>query len=198
MHNLKFIIILFMITIYNCKESEFILQEVDPASKPAIMNAGHQSANLLVVTLKSKVIEAIGQGGPLNAVTVCNKQGLILTDSIARHTRHVLNIRRTSYKYRNPKNRPDTIDREVLNSFVKADKADKPRLYRVIQGDSLYYRYYQPLKIGGLCVTCHGKPETMDKMLVEKIKQVYPGDMAQGYGVGDFRGVVCVSIEEIN
>ena len=108
---------------------------------------------------------------------------------------HVRSIKRTSYRYRNPKNAPDAIDRGVLDLFADSRADDQPRLYRITQADSVYYRFYRPLTVGGLCVNCHGKSETMNPQVVAIIDQKYPGDMARGYSAGDFRGVVCVSIE---
>jgi hypothetical protein len=187
--------LLFTLIFVTCKKSAYVMEEVDPATLPAINAIGQNCSNLLVGTLKGKVIEAIGQGGITNAISVCNQKGLMLTDSIARQMPHVLKIKRTSYNYRNPGNAPDAIDREVLNRFSKGAADDRPKIYRIVQEDTVYYRYYRPLTVGGLCVNCHGKTETMDANLVALIDQKYPGDLARGYSIGDFRGLVCVSIE---
>jgi hypothetical protein len=196
MRTFSILVILILFYLFNCKKSEFILEEVDPASVSKINTVGYHSANLLVVALKGKVIEAIGQGGLVNAISVCSDKGLFLTDSIARNLSHVIEIKRTSYKYRNAKNAPDAIDQKVLDNFLHDKVFEQAKIFRIVVGDTIYYRYYQPLKVAGLCVNCHGKTETMDRTVIEKINQKYPGDLAREYAVGDFRGVVCVTIAD--
>jgi hypothetical protein len=190
--------ILSILSFTGCKKSEFTLEQIDPATVPELNTVGQNSSNRLVVALKGKVIEAIGQGGVANAISVCSEQGLFLTDSIARKSPPVIEIKRTSHKYRNPKNAPDAIDREVLDMFIREEVIDQSKIFRVTAGDTMYYRYYRPLVVAGLCVSCHGKTEQMDGALLEKIDQTYPADLARGYDVGDFRGVVCVSIRNRN
>ena len=161
----KIFTLVIVLNLFSCQKSDIILEEIDPASLPDVTIVGQHSANRLVVALKSKVIEAIGQGGLINAVPVCNEKGLFLTDSIARQNPRVISIKRTSYKYRNTKNAPDEIDRKILDLFVRDGKYEKDRLLRITKGDSLYYRFYRPLTVGGLCTNCHGKSELMDKNL---------------------------------
>jgi len=62
-------------------------------------------------------------------------------------------------------------------------------------GDKLVYRYYFPLKVLKLCLTCHGTPgKDIKPEVYEAIKRKYPEDKAIGYREGDFRGVVRVEI----
>jgi hypothetical protein len=196
MRTFKVLVLVLMLYLSNCQRSEVVVEEVEIGSLPEVTTIGQHSANRLVVALKSKIIEAIGQGGLVNAIPVCNEKGLFLTDSIARHSPRVISIKRTSYKYRNPRNAPDEIDRKILDLFIEEKNTGKDKLFLVIKGDTVYYRYYRPLTVGGLCANCHGDTKIMDKTLLEKINQNYPEDLARGYQVGDFRGVVCVSIED--
>lgn len=58
------------------------------------------------------------------------------------------------------------------------------------------YRYYKPLKVKTICLTCHGETSLMDKKLLEKIKKLYPDDKAINYKEGDFRGVIRIYIPD--
>ncbi len=59
---------------------------------------------------------------------------------------------------------------------------------------SSFYRYYRPLKVGKVCLTCHGPVETLDPELRKTLKELYPEDRATGYRAGDLRGVVSVTL----
>jgi hypothetical protein len=104
-------------------------------------------------------------------------------------------LKRTSFRYRNPDNAPDPAEEDALRFFESALLEEGRAPSYLVQGPSEgEYRYYQPLFVGEMCLSCHGEPETLDPEVREVLSQRYPGDLAFGYEVGDFRGVVRVSI----
>jgi hypothetical protein len=50
--------------------------------------------------------------------------------------------------------------------------------------------YYQPIFLDkGACLICHGNPGTqISDETLEKIKALYPNDLATGFELNDFRG----------
>lgn len=170
---------------------------VPQEKEPKIKEVGEAASMNLLKTLKGELIEAMKQGGPDQAVEVCSKKAMVLTKQIESDTGY--NIKRTTFKYRNPANKPDKYEEEALKYFEESFKAGKNPAYYVQaikENDKITYRYYKPLKVEGVCLTCHGDPSLMDQNLLTKIRSLYPTDLAVGYKEGDFRGVVRVSIPE--
>ena len=161
-----------------------------------IVEIGEKASIKLLKTLKGELIKAISKS-PYEAINICRQKAINLTKKVEEEIDHGIKIKRTSFKYRNPQNAPDKYEEKALKFFEKAFKNGKhPKFYiqKLEENGKEYYRYYKPLKVGKVCLTCHGNPEHMDKKLYEKIKNYYPNDMAIGYKEGDFRGVIRVSI----
>ncbi|NPA54008.1 MAG: DUF3365 domain-containing protein [Aquificae bacterium] len=161
--------------------------------KEEVVEIGQKASKKLLKTLVSELKKAMQEGGPYKAVEVCSQKALKLTEKVAKE--EGVEIKRTSFKYRNPKNAPDEYEKEALEYFEKAlkEKGQLPKYY-VQKVNENEYRYYMPLKVKAVCLTCHGDPKHMDKKLLEKIRALYPNDKAVGYKEGDFRGVIRVSI----
>jgi hypothetical protein len=135
----------------------------------------------LIGELKTKMSD-----GSVSAVEFCSKNAILITDSVAK--KHGLNIKRVSEKNRNSKNVPDDGDKKALAQFADTiAKNKKPQESLVVDG-----RYYEPLMTNEMCVVCHGKSSDMPKELKDKINQLYPGDRATGYGIGELRGAIVV------
>ncbi len=161
--------------------------------KEEVVEIGQKASKKLLKTLVGELKKAMSEGGPYKAVEVCSKKALKLTEKVAKE--EGVEIKRTTFKYRNPKNAPDKYEKEALEYFEKSlkEKGTLPKYY-VQKVNENEYRYYTPLKVKHVCLTCHGNPDHMDKKLLEKIKTLYPNDKALGYKEGDFRGVIRVSI----
>jgi hypothetical protein len=169
--------------------------EVPKDKEQKISQIGEETSMKLLKTLRVELMNAMQKGGPDEAVEVCSKKAMTLTSQIEKETGY--SIKRTTFKYRNPANAPDRYEAEALKYFeegIKAGKMPANYIQAVNESGKVVYRYYKPLKVEGVCLTCHGDPNLMDKNLVNKIKTLYPNDKAVGYKEGDFRGVVRVSI----
>jgi len=167
--------------------------QIPEEKKAKIEEIGEKNAMVLLKTLKGELIKAMSEGGAENALTVCNKKAMELTEQVEKETG--VQMKRTTFKYRNPANAPDKYEKEALEYFEKSIKEGKfPKNYIQVVNENgvLTYRYYKPLKVEPVCLTCHG--EVIDEKLAAKIKSLYPTDKATGYKDGDFRGVVRVSI----
>ncbi len=143
-------------------------------------------------TLKPQLIQAIQQGGPLNAVDVC----AIKAPQIARDLSEQSgwNIRRVSLKNRNASAAADAWEQSVLEEFelqLSAGKPSKELEYgALVDGE---YRFMKAQVTTPLCLKCHGS--NLAQPLHEKIKMHYPNDLALGYQAGEIRGAFSLSFK---
>lgn len=134
--------------------------------------------------LLANVMTAMSDGGPVNAVSFCNIHAISLTDSLAKDYNCI--IQRVSDKYRNPANKLNGKDAEVLANLTSSNST-KP----VIVSESGRLVYYKPIKIAiPACLKCHGQAgKEIDAKTMEIISHKYPDDLATGYKEGDLRGL---------
>ena len=145
-------------------------------------------------TLKQELQKGMQEGGPINAVSVCNltAHGIANTYSI----RKGWQVGRTSLKTRNPNNSPDAWERAVLESFDERNAAGedpaKLEFYEVLKTNGKReLRYMKAIPTGGLCLACHG--EHLDLQVKTRIETLYPHDQARGYKTGDIRGAFTIT-----
>lgn len=149
---------------------------------------GDSIANQAQGILLNNVQEAIKEGGLEYAVSFCNENAIEITENVSIHHK----IKRLSDRNRNPNNTLETdMDKEAWKQIKEAyNKNEKHNLnYLAIEGDEVYY--YKGINLAmPTCMKCHGKEnEDIDAMVLSKIKEKYPKDLATGYEQGDFRGI---------
>ena len=152
------------------------------------------TAGEFMQTLKQELQKGMQDGGPINAVSVCNltAPGIANTYSI----RKGWQVGRTSLKTRNTNNSPDAWERAVLESFDerKAAGEDPAKLefHEVVKTNGKReLRYMKAIPTGGLCLACHG--EHLDLQVKTRIETLYPHDQARGYKMGDIRGAFTIT-----
>jgi hypothetical protein len=145
-------------------------------------------------TLKQELQKGMQQGGPVNAVSVCN----LTAPGIARtySARKGWEVGRTSLRTRNPNNAPDTWERAALESFDERQRAGedpaKLEFHEIVTTNGKReLRYMKAIPTGGLCLACHG--EQLDLQVKTRIETLYPHDQALGYKVGDIRGAFTIT-----
>ena len=159
-----------------------------------VKSIGEHYSKLLMTNLKKELKKAIKQGGVPNAINVCSEKALKITENIPKKCERI-KIKRTTFKYRNPKNKPTDYEKEALNHFI-SHKKERFYIQQIKINNKIYYNYYKKLTVVGICLKCHGNIKRMDKKLIKKLKELYPNDKAVNYKAGDFRGVIEVSIPE--
>jgi hypothetical protein len=159
-----------------------------------VLEIGESSAIALIKDIKGNLQNAMKEGGPVHAVEFCNEQALPLTDQVQENLGRGIEIKRTSFKYRNPANAPDPLEEEALRYFEEMlkENGQLPQYYTQEIAETGEHRYYKPLQAGALCLTCHG--QEIDPAIEEVLAKHYPDDQAVGYQEGDFRGLVRVSM----
>ncbi|MBN2721396.1 MAG: DUF3365 domain-containing protein [Campylobacterales bacterium] len=158
----------------------------------AVEAKGVSQADGLISAIKPVLMQSL-KADPTGAsgMTACANAAMPLTDEYNKQLPSDSKVRRTALKYRNPANKPDDKDIEVMNKII-ASKNFAPMV--VEMNDS--YRVYKPLPMAQPCMACHGDIKTMNKHTREKIKEYYPKDLATGFKPGEFRGVVVSEIKK--
>jgi hypothetical protein len=175
----------------------------DPAD-PALsthVNEAQASLKMLVTTLSDSVAQAVADGGPHQAVIVCQMQALPLTAQTARQsTPRITALKRTSLRIRNPANAPDAAEQAALDRIAHLIAAGEPLPPLLVQSLdatpqlAAEIRVYKPLTMATRCLTCHGDPTTFSPALRDVLAQRYPRDAATDYHEGDWRGLIRVSL----
>jgi hypothetical protein len=194
------IAMIFIFNYYSC-QSEKSADLTTEVSEATIKTIGDSLSAALMSKLKGALMQAIEDSGIVSAIRVCNTKALPLTEEVSQLTEQPVSIKRTSYKYRNPQNAPNEDEKVVLQYFEKLMDENKPLpenyLQKVERDGIIYYNYFKPMQVGGLCLNCHGDPEQMNPEVVGIIDKLYPEDTAKGYQAGDFRGAISITFNEL-
>lgn len=152
-----------------------------------------EMAQSLKKTLGEQLKAALTDGGPVNAITVCEQIALPLTDSVsARHPN--ASVRRTALRWRNPVNAPDEAARAIMIDWEAALASGAPAQPQVTRsGDET--RVLLPILTESVCLKCHGDPQSFSPELTSSLEQLYPEDHAVDFNEGDLRGALVVTFE---
>ncbi|NOZ13486.1 MAG: DUF3365 domain-containing protein [Acidobacteria bacterium] len=159
---------------------------------------GSEACTRLQNTLKTQLIAAMQEQGLKGAVDFCSSEALKLTEDVNLYYQGILNIKRTSLKFRNPANKPDKFEKQallLLRKNMAASGTPPDHLVQKISGNGqIKYRYYKPLLIRSTCLGCHGNEKKIKPEILKMIKEKYPEGTATGYVKGQLRGVIRVEM----
>lgn len=176
---------------------------VDPADPEIqeIRDLGERAINRLGATLLNEVAVTVAKSGAERAIDMCHLKALPLTGEIIAGMPRITGVKRTSLRLRNPANAPDAaealalarVDRDIASGIlpkVLVQRVDRP-------GEKPEWRVYRPVGVAQQCVTCHGPRESLAPALQARLTELYPADQATGYSVGQWRGLIRVSVAEL-
>jgi len=169
-------------------------QDLDPEDLQAHRETCRTAMDKLGDALKSALQAAMKEGGPVNALDVCNVEAVPIAETIS--TEEGLLVGRTALKVRNPKNAPDAWEKATLESFQqRLDAEEKLKdldAWTVITDDAGHrtFRYMKAIGTMPLCLKCHGG--RLDAEVAAKVAALYPEDQAVGFKAGDLRGAFTV------
>lgn len=149
-------------------------------------------ADAMEKTLKAALKPAMKQSGPAQSIAVCNHIAPTTEQSMANNT---WEVGRTSQKWRNPNNKPDTWELQQLQFFAEQVSAGIPPKQLAstdivtVEGKKAF-RYMRPIIAKGMCLQCHGKNLASD--VQSSLTTLYPYDNATGYSAGQLRGAFTV------
>ena len=185
---------MFCYLFFSCKDNT----ELTEQEKEKIITIGDSSATVLLKALVSSLKGALSSGGVVEGIEFCSKNAQTLTQSIEQGLPDGISIKRTTLKFRNEKNKPDKYEKEALQYYLKNWEKGAENIQPFIQfvKKEAEYRYYKPLGIKKVCLNCHGNQQQINAEVRMRLKKYYANDLATGYKLGDFRGLVRVSISE--
>ena len=158
----------------------------------AYAEEGEKAAIAVLKELRSRLTEKMAVD-LVGSVEYCHEKAIPLTQASSSKSPQVIEVRRTSLRVRNPANKPDAREIAMLKEWQKLEAAGKPlpsfALEPVSENE---IRYYRPLKIETMCLTCHGAPSGE---LAKTIRTKYPQDKATGYKEGELRGLIRVTLK---
>ena len=182
--------ILFFTLIMSCKyDKQPQLENISKEEQTnLLLENGKEIASSTFLSLSGELQKAMKTGGFEHALSYCNLNAIALTDSLS--VVHNAEIKRTSLKYRNPKNKPTPIERRVLTEF-EVNKRNGKTLSPQVVKESNQDMFYAPIIVQDMCLKCHGKKEDMANYNL--ISGLYPDDLAYGYQQGELRGMWSIS-----
>jgi hypothetical protein len=155
-----------------------------PQSAKARLQEAQKAKKALGQKLMGELTAAVQGGDFARGVEVCKKAAPQVAKTVS--SRYDVEIGRTSFKVRNPDNRP----RDWAEPFVEARVTEDV----VLTGPENTVAYMSPIKMAEVCTNCHGAadqiPGEVERMLAEK----YPQDEATGFAEGDLRGWFWVEV----
>lgn len=200
MKNYPLALISLILLLTACNSNNSIVSEANIDEIEIIKPLGKQISTDLIVSLQTELKKAIKTGGIPEAIEVCNLKALPLTDIIAKSTDNNIEIKRTTYKYRNELNAPDEYEKIALNYFHSKieNNENLPEFYiQKIENKKITdYYYYQPLKVNAVCLNCHGNDTFITAETQSLIQEYYPEDKAIGYNEGEFRGLIRIKFPD--
>ncbi len=163
------------------------------------MQESRDTAAAMLKELGQKLQAAIANGGPENAIGVCNIEAPAIADRIS--TEEKITISRVGTRVRNRVlGTPNDWQTQALQQFSKGlANGEKPADMEFVQavkagaGSRMELRYAKPIVMQPMCTACHGTPEQISPEVQAKLKALYPDDRAVGYQPGELRGAVIVS-----
>lgn len=152
---------------------------------PRIQQA-EQLANRLMGQLKQELLAGLKQG-PESAVNICRIKAPQISQQL---TTPEIKIGRVSHRPRNPENKVQSWQQELLADYLDKKTPQPPRSVLLPDGS---LGFVKPIYMGAPCLRCHG--ENISAQVLQAIEQDYPQDQAQGFKLGEFRGLTWVIIQ---
>lgn len=165
----------------------------DSITRAAVAEVARPVAASLMQNLSDRLQTAIAERGMVGAMEFCNVQALPLTRQVLEE--QGMHVTRTSARLRNRENAPDTAAARALAWYRSSiDGGGGIPAYHVQVMRDGSYRYYQPLVAQEVCLQCHGGTEDLAEGVPEALARLYPTDEATGYRLGDWRGLLQVTV----
>ena len=164
-------------------------------SKSEYIDKGMKIAKSTGKTLKGKLTAAVDAGGLQNGINTCNIVAQKLMDSLS--IVYNADIKRTTLKLRNSKDKPDQNELAMLSQYSKmvSDSVKlKPTVKQLASGE---VRFYAPIMLDKVCLNCHGEiGGNVKSENYAVIKKHYPNDEAFDYKEGDLRGIWSITFKK--
>jgi len=173
------------------------LPVLTPQQKQQYINRSKEIAQTAFKIFSGHLKRLFQQKKPEEALEYCHANALKITDSLAKAYGVV--IKRTSYRLRNPKNKPTAQEEKVMEIYRKQIlKNLKPKPY-MHYDEHGYPHVYIPIMVQQKCLMCHGDPnKEIPEVINQKLSELYPSDKAIFFKEGDLRGIWSIRFPKNN
>ena len=168
-----------------------IINTESNAEASRLLDTGKEIASATFLALSGELQKAMKSGGVEHAISYCNLNAADITDSLS--AKYNADIKRTSLKFRNPTNKPSPTEVRILHQLENEKKRGEAMLPQVLS-DGSSKTFYAPIIVQDMCLKCHGQKSNIENY--ERIKELYPNDLAIGYKQGDLRGMWSIKFKE--
>lgn len=175
---------------------------IDPASPEArsYRVAGEYAIDRLVMTMITDSARAVLSGKEAEALDTFHLKDVPMKNGTVAGLPRIGAVKFTSLKLCNPDNAPDPAEQAALkNVQTELEGGVPPRiLVQRIEGPTgtAEWRVYKPLANVRQCGSCHGPSDEMAPDLRQAFAKKYPNDAANGYRVGEWRGIIRVTVTD--
>lgn len=128
--------------------------------------------------LMGELMTAVEEGDFSRGVAFCKEAAPRVQEQVA--TDHRVELGRTSFKIRNPANRPRDWAKPFVDGWVAEDV--------VLAKGSGELAYLSPIMLAEFCTECHGTADRISDDVKKILAEEYPEDEATGFQAGDLRG----------
>ncbi len=150
----------------------------------ALLEKSRQLTVEYATQLQAALQESLKSGGPAAAIGVCAELAPQIASDLSRQSG--AKVRRTSLRFRNPGNAPDSWEARALERLESTNGNE------IFEADaSGGARYLKAITTAGVCLACHG--DALAPEIESELATAYPHDRARGFKVGDLRGAFSVS-----
>ena len=161
---------------------------LDDTSREQLKTEGKKMAYAAQFALARELKLAIKRDGVEGAVTFCSDRAMQITDSIS--VANQAEIKRIALKNRNPENKMDNNETILFKQYIVNYINGAPAYPSLSWDENANPVYYYPIYTKALCLNCHGTAgkEVLPEV-AERIKTLYPDDLAMNFEKGDPRGL---------
>jgi hypothetical protein len=149
-----------------------------PESHAAQLDRALKARDTMFQRLLAKLTQTIDDEGPAAAIAVCRDAAPEIAAAVS--DEDGLQIGRTSFRLRNPKNTPP----DWAAASVE-ERVEEPRYF---VGPEEQLGVLLPIGVQAPCLTCHGPKEKIPGEVQQALAANYPDDQATGFTTGDLRG----------
>lgn len=183
-------------------KSEIQSTFVDPDSAEAksYRDVGDRSIDRLAMTMITDASRAVAGGTEIAALPNCHLKDVPMKDGTVGGLPRITAVKMTASKVRNPENAPDAAEQAALDKVKRAiDLGTPPKILvqRIdLPSGAKEWRVYKPLVTIRQCGTCHARPDEQTPELRTALAAKYPKDEGSGFGVGQWRGLMRVTVAD--
>ena len=175
-------------------ENRKIRQIHEPEILEKALTIGSEVCSITEKILGKALKTKIQEKGIGEAISFCNTSASPLIQQV--ESKYHLSIKRVSLKNRNKANIPTELEAKLLDSYLY-NWENKIESTENIHKNGDEYIYVKPIYVKELCLNCHGDLETnITPENHEKLKELYPNDLATGYKTGDLRGMWSIVLKK--